>query len=157
MFSGLKVKVPDGSPAFKLGYEHGCSNVLYTRGNVLYRNTRKYQYDPKMIGNAEYRLGVSRGYTACFQTIANPANSTASFDRYLNPSGAMGYGVFDMSAGNINNAWGGFFGTAAPSLINIPDGGLDGNFNLLSGGGGGSVFGANPLWAGGSSGQFFGQ
>ena len=158
LFSMLKIKVPEGTPAFKMGYEHGCSNVMYSRGPVLYRNMRKYQYDPKMIGNPEYRLGISRGYTFCFQTIVSPANSTASFDRYLNPSGAAwGYGVFDTKAGNINDAWGGLFLTPAPSLINIPDAGVDGNFNLLSGGAGGGALSTNPLWAGGSSGQFFGQ
>jgi hypothetical protein len=158
MFSN--VKLPDGSPAFQKGFEAGCKTVLYSRGNIWFRTRYKYTYDPKMIGNPEYRFGHSRGYTACFHAIVGMNQS--SFDRYIapgtGPGGGFGYGVFDMKAGDIQGAWGGFFGdTGIQNIINVPDGGLNGNFTLLSGGGGGGVLTANPLWAGGSSGQFFGQ
>jgi hypothetical protein len=117
------------------------------------RNTRKYQYDPKMIGNPEYRLGASRGYTYCFQTIVSPALGQSSFDRYLNQGGApSGYGVFDMSAGNIGGAWGGFFGGGDTwTAIDNSDVGLEGNVKLVGGG----VF-ANPLWSRNTSLNFMG-
>lgn len=153
LFPRLKVKVPPGSPAFQLGYSHGCSNVMYTRGNVLMRNTRKYQYDPKMIGNPEYRLGVSRGYTYCFQTVVSPAHAQSSFDRYLNPgNAATGYGVFDMSAGSVGDAWGGFFSAGSNwTAIDNSGVGLEGNVNLVGGG----VF-SNPLWSKNTSINFMG-
>jgi hypothetical protein len=41
--------------------------------------------------------------------------------------------------------------------VHVGGGGFDGIFGVLSGGEGGGALSANPLWAGGSHGQFFGQ
>ncbi len=156
LFKWSGIKIPDGPPTFQQGFKDGCSTVLYSRGNVFYRNRYGYRYDPKMIGNPEYRFGHSRGYTWCLQNIMGTA-PMASFDRYLNPSGAAsGYGVFDMTTADMGVAWGGMFGS---SPMDVVSGGasIDGNFDLLSGGSGGGAFSANPLWAGGSKGQLFGQ
>ncbi len=159
MFSS--VKTPDGPPSFQQGFKDGCSTVLYSRGNVWFRTRYKYTYDTKMIGNPEYRFGHSRGYSACFHAIVG--GNQSSFDRYIAPGtppgGGFGYGVLDTKAGDVNNAWGGFFGDSGiQNILNMSEGGVNGNFALLGGDGGqGSVFTSNPLWAGGSSGQFFGQ
>jgi hypothetical protein len=158
MFSN--VKVPDGSPAFQKGFRAGCETTLYSRGNVWFRTRYKYNYDPKMIGNPEYRFGHSRGYSACFHAIVGANQS--SFDRYIAPGtpagGGFGYGVFDTKAVDIGGAWGGFFGDSGiQNIFNMSEGGMNGNFTLLSGGGGKGALSDNPLWAGGSSGQFFGQ
>jgi hypothetical protein len=158
-FKWTSFKIPQGTPAFQAGYKDGCSTVLYARGNVYYRTRYSYRYDPKMIGNPEYRFGHSRGYAWCFQqVVAGTSGPVGSFDKYLNPGG------YDstFSAGNINDAWGGMFsgtnqaGLDAPIKPN-PANGFDAMFDVWSGGASGSVFGANPLWAGGSKGQFFGQ
>ena len=157
LFGSLSVKVPDGTPVFKQGFKDGCESVLYARGNQLYRHRYSYKYDPKMIDNTEYRFGRNRGYNFCFFEVVG-GDAMTSFDRYILPYG-NGIGVFDMSAGDINNNWGGFFGGGADTwgVANSTSGGFDSLFKTWSGGGGGSVFGANPLWAGGSEGQLFGQ
>jgi len=150
-FAGFKI--PDGTPAFQQGFKDGCSTSLYSRGNVLYRNRYGYRYDPKMIGNPEYRFGHSRGYTWCFQQVVTGyGGPNSSFDKIIQPHG------YDdtFSAGNINSAWGGFFATPAPNVINIENGGLDGVMTVF-GSGANSAFGANPIWAGNSKGQLFGQ
>ena len=159
MFSN--VKMPNGSPSFQKGFKAGCETTLYSRGNVWFRTRYKYTYDPKMIGNPEYRFGHSRGYTACFHAIVGMNQS--SFDRYLAPAtgagGGFGYGVFSTKSEDLGGAWGGFFGDSGiQDIISMNAGGVNGNFTLLGGDAGqGSVFTSNPLWAGGSSGQFFGQ
>jgi hypothetical protein len=154
-FEWTNFKVPQGTPAFQAGYKDGCSTVLYSRGNVYYRTRYSYRYDPKMIGNPEYRFGHSKGYTWCFQqVIAGTSGPVGSFDKYLNPGGYDR--TFD--AGNINDAWGGLFGTGLDAPIKAnPANGFNAMFDVWSGGEGGGVFSANPLWAGGSKGQFFGQ
>ncbi len=154
-FEWTNFKIPQGTPAFQAGYKDGCSTVLYARGNVYYRTRYSYRYDPKMIGNSEYRFGHSRGYTWCFQqVVAGTSGPVGSFDKYLNPGG------YDptFNAGNINDAWGGMFGGGLDAPIKAnPANGFDAMFDVWSGGSGGGVFSANPLWAGGSKGQFFGQ
>ena len=154
---GDYMRLPQGTPTFQQGYKDGCGTSLYTRGNVFYRTIHKINYNPKLIDNPEYRFGYSRGYTTCFQIVVGGASAPqASFDAYLN------YGTtFDMSGGgNINNLWGGFFsngimqGDVTNSNVN-----LDSVVNIWQNAerGGGTVFGSNPIWAGGSAGQFFGQ
>ncbi len=152
------IKVPEGSPVFQQGFKDGCSTAYYSRGNVLYRSRYQYRYDAKLIGNPEYRFGHSRGYTWCFTNAASAiAGPNASWDRYLSP---YGYDA-TFNAGNVNNAWGGFFGNGPLQWqSNNAGSGLDGIFDVLQKGGSGttgSAFGSNPLWAGGSKGQFFGQ
>jgi hypothetical protein len=152
-FQWTNFKIPEGTAAFKQGYKDGCSTVLYSRGNGFYRTRYQYRYDTKMIDNPEYRFGHSRGYSWCFQTILT-GQTNGSFDKYINPGG------YDptFNANNINNAWGGMFeGLDAPIKVN-PGNGFDAMFGVWSGSGtGGSVFSSDPLWAGGSKGQFFGQ
>lgn len=145
-------KIPDGTPAFQQGFKDGCSTSTYARSNVLYRSRYGYRYDPKMIGNAEYRFGHSRGYTWCFQqSIAGATGALGSWDRYLHP---YGYDT-TFSSGDINSAWGGFF-KGSGSLAQ-PAGGDVGGFMGTLTNSSGSVMNSNPLWAGGSSGQIFGQ
>ena len=150
-------KVPDGTPAFQKGFRDGCSTSSYSRGNVFYRWRYGHKYDTKMIDNAEYRFGYQRGYTWCFQNVLSGVSGPqASWDRFLSPYG------YDstMSAGNMNSTWDGFFGGSVESPLGDQGSGFDGIFDVLQKGGsgsGGTAFGGNPLWAGGSSGQFFGQ
>jgi hypothetical protein len=153
-YSMLKFKIPEGTPTFRQGYKDGCESALYSRGNVLYRSIYKYRFDPKLIGNAEYRLGHSRGYGFCFPTAASPVTGPqSSFDRFINPYG------YDsgFNAGNINDTWGGGFNGIMGS--SLTGNGFNGIFDVLQKGGGGtgeSALGGNPLWAGGSRGQFLG-
>jgi hypothetical protein len=150
----MKFKIPEGTPTFRQGYKDGCETALYARGNVLYRSIYKYKFDPKLTGNSEYRLGHSRGYGFCFPTAASAEfGPQSSFDRFINPYG------YDsgFSAGNINDTWGGGMdGTMGSSLTG---GGFGGIFDVLQKGGSGSgesALGGNPLWSGGSKGQFLG-
>jgi hypothetical protein len=153
-FFGSNFKVPEGTPVFQQGYKDGCSTILFARGNGFYRSRNDYHYDVNLSGNPEYRFGHSRGQSWCFQNIIGP-NPIASFDRYLMPFG-NGNTTFDMTAGNINDTYGGMFdGLQAPGNPNA--GGFDSIFGVWSGGETGGVFSANPLWAGGSKGQIFGQ
>ncbi len=147
------IKIPDGTPAFQQGFRDGCSTSTYARNNVLFRNRYGYKYDPKMIGNAEYRFGHSRGYTWCFQQSLAGVTSTAggSWDRYMHP---WGYDA-TFSSGDINSAWGGFF-KGNGSLAHSAGGDVGGFMGTLTNSNS-SVMSANPLWAGGSSGQIFGQ
>ena len=121
------ITIPDGTATFQQGFKDGCSTTLYSRGNVYYKTRYGYRYDPKLIGNPEYRLGHQRGYTWCFEHIVGP-NPIASFDRYILPHGNNA--VFDMGAGNINNAWGGMFdGVGTPIQVN-PGNGFNSIFDV---------------------------
>ncbi len=156
---GLDFKVPDGTPAFQQGFKDGCSVILYARGNGLYRDRYGYRFDPKMIGNPEYRFGHSRGQSWCFQNLIGP-NPIASFDTYLNPHrAASGYGVFDMQSADIGSTWDGMFGSGAASGIsNVTGSSLNSIFGAWGGNStDGSVFNSNPIWGGNSKGQLFGQ
>lgn len=156
-FRGLDFKVPDGTPTFQQGYKDGCSTILFARGNGIYRDRYSYRYDPKLIGNPEYRFGHSRGQSWCFQNIIGP-NPLASSDRYLNPHGAAsGYGVFDMQGADIGSAWGGMFDGASSGISNVTGASLNGIFGAWGGNGADSVFNSNPIWGGNSKGQIFGQ
>lgn len=151
---GTTVKAPKGTPNFQQGFRDGCSTAFYSRGNIFYRNFHGYQFNPTMIDNAEYRFGHQRGYSFCFLSILMyESGARGSFDRMLFPHG------YDtgFNAGNVNEAWGGFFdGLDAPIQAN-PRNGFDSLFDIWGGGAGGGALSANPLWAGGSKGQFFGQ
>ena len=154
-YSMTNFKVPPGTPSFQQGYKDGCETISYARGNPFYKTRYKgYRYDPKMIGNSEYRFGHSRGISLCFNIIFNQPHS--SFDNYLNyydpgmmaqDYNTVGDGLFD---GGVFS-WGAFGGSS---------GGLNDIFDVYQKGGSGTtggVFDSNPLWAGGSVGQFFGQ
>jgi hypothetical protein len=161
-FMGTNFKIPQGTPTFQQGWKDGCSSSLYSRGNVFYRTRYGYRYDPKMIGNTEYRFGHARGYTWCFQQVlAGTSGPVGSPDRLLNPYG------YDSTynAASTEAAWDGFFGGGSigqnTNTASSSAGGFDGIVNIFTrgseGNAAGGVFSANPLWAGGSSGQFFGQ
>ena len=156
-FKWSNFKIPDGTPTFQKGFKDGCSTVLYARGNVWYRTRYDFRYDANLIGNPEYRFGHGRGYTWCFQQTIQSSTGPmgGSFDKSLFPYG------YDktFSADNINSAWDMFGGLDAPIKVN-PGNGFDAVFDVWQKGGsgtGGTVLGGNPLWAGGSAGQFFGQ
>ncbi len=147
--SGVSFDIPeDASPTFKKGYRDGCSQILYSRGNMFYRFKHQYQYDVKMNNNPEYRLGYKRGISFCFNSITP---GVYSFDRMLF------FHKDPLLAGNYNDTGGGLFGGVESPVPAAEWGGLDGVVRGWSGTGGNSSMGANPLWAGGSSGQFFGQ
>lgn len=165
-FSWTNIKIPDGTPTFQRGFKDGCSTVLHARGNDYYHTRYKYRYDPNLIGNTEYRFGHQRGYSFCFQMIVGPSNSiVGSPDRFL-----FHYGngaAFDPKPGSINDQ--GLFGdsgnNALSSSLTTPGTGLNSMFDVwqkgnddtgVGGGGSGTAFGGNPLWAGGSSGYFLG-
>lgn len=153
-FSWSNFKVPDGTPAFQQGYKDGCSTVLYARGNIWYRTRYGYRYDPKMIGNPEYRFGHSRGYTWCFQQVlSGTGGPVGSWDKYIQPYGYDS--TFTVPTDGVSKAWGDFFqgGVASP----IPSASLNSIFDDLSGGSSGGAFSAHPIWAGHSKGQIFGQ
>lgn len=144
------MKIPQGTPAFQQGYRDGCSFLFYARGNGYYRTVYKYKYNPKLNGNPEYRFGYKRGISFCFNYIVP---GVKSIDQFIFPY------KDPIVAGNINDT--GLFGKQKGGLDafipQAPDSGLNGVFSAFSGSGSNSVFGANPLWAGGSKGQFFGQ
>ncbi len=140
-------KVPDGSPSFKQGYRDGCSFLFYARGNGYYRALHKYKYNPKLNGNPEYRFGYKRGASYCFNYIVS---GVKSFDRFLFPDDNS------IIAGSINDTEAFGNGLDAP-IPQAGGGGIDGIFGMWAGSGKTSAFGSDPLWSGGSKGQFFGQ
>ena len=146
------VPMPPGSPLFQRGFEVGCAQILYSRGNFFYRTLFGYHYDTALNYNKDYRFGYKRGYNACFITVI--ATKIPSFDRALFPS--IGAGGNDIGTGfysqtNYDDTSGMFGG-----ILNSSVGG-DVNGVVENAGSGGGVFSANPLWAGNSKGQFFGQ
>ena len=162
--SWLRIKPPDGTPVFKKGFVDGCSQIFYSRGNMFYRMRYSYHYDTKLHENREYRFGFKRGASFCFNSVIQPTTGFhGSPDRALFPYKTDGFaydGSFGMGTQNYNTTGGGLFdGLNAPlnPVSSNNPGGFDAIFNLLSGGVGNSVFTANPIWAGGSKGQIFGQ
>jgi hypothetical protein len=159
-FSWTKFKTPPGTPAFQQGWRDGCSTSSYARGNMWYRMTRKHGYNPKMIGNPEYRFGYGRGYTWCFQNVLGGiAGPQASFDKAIAPyadNTNFGYGVFDTKAADMSANWSGFFGGNVFNSMATDNNSWDGVWGVVQTGGGKTVLGT-VLWEGGSSGQFFGQ
>ncbi|OFW80257.1 MAG: hypothetical protein A2887_04200 [Alphaproteobacteria bacterium RIFCSPLOWO2_01_FULL_40_26] len=164
-FAWTNIKVPDGTPTFQQGFKDGCSTVLYARGNVYYRTRYSYRYDPKMIGNPEYRFGHSRGYTWCFQhMLQGQTGSQSSADKWLSQYGKQP--MFDMAPADLGKAWGGMFdGLKAPGnpVASANPQGTDSGLDILQkgisggeAGAGGTVFGGHPLWAGESSIKFMG-
>ena len=147
-------KIPDGTPAFQQGFKDGCSNSTYARSNQFYRNKYGYKYDPKMIGNTEYRLGQTRGYAWCFQqSLSGVSGAVGSWDKYIHP---YGYDA-TFSSGNIGDAWGGFFGGSGGSLAQTAGGDVGGFMGTLTNSGKSVMSGGAVFWEGGSSGQIFGQ
>lgn len=161
-FAFTNFKVPEGTPTFQQGYKDGCSTVLYARGNDFYRTRYSYRYDPTLIGNAEYRFGHSRGYTWCFQNIVTAATGHGPVDAFLFPQGAASLtGGLDYTPGNLKDV--GMFGgsisepiAGGATLNDMMMVWQKGNNNAGVGGAGYTVFGNNPLWAGGSSGWWLG-
>lgn len=154
-FMGGYVTPPQGTPIFVQGWKEGCNSSSYTRGNVFYKTIHHIQYDPKLIDNPEYRFGYARGYTTCFQiVVSGNSGPQASFDTFILPQGA---GTFDyMKAGDINGTWGMFSSGIFQGDVtnsNFVENGFDGIVKVVGSG----VINGNPLWAGGSAGQFFGQ
>lgn len=157
-FKWTDFKTPDGTPAFQAGWKDGCNTSSYSRGNVWYRTWHKHGYNPKMIGNPEYRFGYGRGYSWCFQNVLSGIGGPqASFDRALFPyasNATYGYGVFDTKADDIGTNWGGFFG--GNIMNSASNGSWDDIWGVVQTGGGKTALGT-VLWEGGSQGQFFGQ
>ncbi len=163
-YAGTDFKIPDGTPAFQQGFKDGCSSGSYARGNYFYRMRYGYRYDANMVGNPEYRFGHSRGYTWCFTHI-NPQvlGPQSSAFNYLFPRGT----TFDFTTGDIGGMWDGMFGGGSLGengsgnfIAPKTPGGLEGVVNTWKYGidGSSTLFNNKELlWAGGSSGQIFGQ
>lgn len=151
---GAGFKVPAGTPVFQQGFRDGCSQLFYSRGNGYYRWKHNYNYDLKMMRNNEYALGHKRGISFCFNFIV-PGVTAA--DRMLFPNfPRAGGGSDNFLAMSYENT--GAFDNNGLSIFDIESGGgLNEAFRVFSGSGTSSAFGANPFWAGGSSGQIFGQ
>ena len=149
----FKIPQPPGSPNFKKGFKDGCSQILYARGNFFYRMIFKYHYDTSLNYNKDYRFGYKRGGNACFITIIS--HKMPSADRLIFPYGGgndIGTGI--SSVGNYNSTSGMFGGVESP----VGSGGdVNGIFEMWSEGDNGAVLNSNPIWAGNSKGQFFGQ
>lgn len=141
-------KIPDGTPSFQTGYKDGCSSSTYARSNVFYRTFYKHKYDPKMIGNPEYRFGYSRGYTWCFQYSLSGAGANQSWDRYILPAGNNN----DLKSISIGEMWGDFFTNSNAPYGNNISTGIEGMF---TGGNIGNAMG-DPLWGTSNVGTFFG-
>jgi len=146
----FNVPKPPGTKIFQQGFKDGCSQILYSRGNFFYRTMFSYRYDTSLNYNKDYRFGYKRGYNACFLSII--ASKIPSFDKALFPAGGgndIGTGFYSQT--NYDNTSGMFDGTLNSSFGGDVNGVLE---NLGSGGG---VMSENPLWAGNSKGQIFGQ
>ncbi len=146
----FKVPSPPGSPVFKKGFKHGCSSILYSRSNFFYRTMFKYEYDTSLRYNKDYSFGYKRGYNACFLAIIT--SKVPSFDKALFPMASgndIGMGFYNQT--NYDHTSGMFDG-----ILNM---GFGGNVNgvVENLGSGDSVLDSNPIWAGNSKGQFFGQ
>lgn len=150
----FKIPTPPGSPNFKKGFLNGCGQTLYSRGNFFYRMMYKYEYDTSLNYNKDYRFGYKRGYNVCFLRII--ATKMGSADRLLFPNADgndIGTGFYSVTNYNDNTS-GMFIGVDSPVG---PGGDINGVFEMWSEGDNGGVFQANPIWAGNSKGQFFGQ
>ncbi len=164
-FSFTNFKVPEGTPTFRQGYKDGCSSILYARGNDFYRSRYKYRYNTAMIGNTEYRFGYSRGWSWCFQNIVSGVGgSFGGPDKTIFPYGQDSLtGGLDYTPANVNST-GLFQSNVNGGIATLPADGVDSMFGVFQkgtdgtgvGGVGGTVFGTNPLWAGGSKGWWFG-
>lgn len=154
-YQGVSFAVPKGTPAFQEGFKHGCSAATYARGNVFYKNLNGWKYNPALIGNSEYRFGQKRGYSWCFQqALSANTGPNGSWDRVIHP---LGYDK-TFSTGNIGDAWNGMFGGHGGSLGHKAGGDVGGIMSVFGGAGASqTLLGSNPLYAGGSKGQIFGQ
>lgn len=151
-YAWTNFKVPDGTPAFQAGYKAGCAAITYARGNVFYRSRYDYHYDIRMIDNADYKSGYSRGWGWCFGEVAGTDPVKGVLGSGLTGPYAYPHGEhpLDTNPGDVQEAWGGFFGSSAPNIIETGNG-LDGSFEVWGGSGSDSAFGANPLWSSGKA------
>lgn len=60
-------KIPqDGSPAFNLGWRHGCESGLATGfGGTIYKHFYKWKKDENMLDNPEYNRVFWRAHIVC--------------------------------------------------------------------------------------------
>ena len=121
---------------------------FFIQGVICSIAGHKYNYNTKLNGNSEYRFGYTRGKSFCFNYIVG---GVSSFDRMLFPH------KDPIVAQDYNTTVDGMFGGVDSPIPAADNGGLNGLFDMWAGSGSTSALGANPLWAGGSSGQFFGQ
>ncbi len=116
---------------------------------MFYRWRHGYNYNPKLNKNIEYRFGYKRGISFCFNYIVSGVTSP---DRMIFTNPGLGA---EMAAKSYNDT--GLFG----GVEAVPTSGIGGGFNdifgVWAGGATTSALGANPIWAGNSKGQFFGQ
>ena len=156
-FSFSNIKIPPGTPTFQKGFKDGCESSSYARGNIFYRTKYKYKYDPKMIGNNEYRFGHSKGYGFCFQyMLSTVSGPQTSFDKFLLP---YDYDT-TFNATNINDAWDGLFNSSGGGPMGVslsnPANGLNAIFDYQksAGGTGRGALDSHPLWTSGNKGLF---
>jgi len=56
------IVVPDGPPAYRQGYDNGCSSGYFDAGNSAFR----FQKDTaRIIADADYAAGWKDGYENC--------------------------------------------------------------------------------------------
>ncbi len=158
LFLGTKPQVPDGTPAFRKGWQHGCDNATYARSNQFYRHSLSgFNFDAKLISNPEYRFGLQRGYSVCFDYALSPVSGAQTpADRYISPYGndPMGYTA---TGASWDTASGGLFGGLSDPVKGSMGDGLDNVFGAFTkspiagttGENPGTIFGSNPIWSGG--------
>ena len=76
IISSTQIKLPkQGSKVLIKAYKDGCATAHSSRGNSLHRTFFSFQYDKNYVTDAEYRLGWTRGYIACFHVVNRAAHS----------------------------------------------------------------------------------
>ncbi|MCE3255694.1 MAG: hypothetical protein K0R25_1188 [Rickettsiaceae bacterium] len=157
--AGTSFEVPEGTPLFKKGFTDGCGSILRNRSTGFYRDRYKYQYDPTLIDNPEYKFGYSRGWTNCFNYIVGGRHTLGgSADAYIYGGFAPGTS-FSMGKGNVDSTINYEEGTWNNPFA-IGGGGIDSMWGVVqqgNKGGGGTAFGGHPLWGTWQTGQIFGQ
>ncbi len=150
-FMGTNYQVPDGTPAFQQGWKDGCENGIYTRANTFYRTKyHKFNYQPSLIDNPEYKFAYGRGYGYCFSMNTSGAHS-GGYDAFIYGRGTP----FDMGQGNIDGTVNYETGTWNNPL-NTNSGGIDGVWGAAQSPKGFSLFSSHPLYGTPNSNQIFG-